>query len=198
MADFNSAYAKTARAESGYSNNPADNGGETWNGISRKFHPKWVGWATVDAAKKQANFPKNLASNAQLAADEKVFYRTTFWDVMRLSQCPDQVVAEELYDTAVNMGVGKAVSFLQRALNTFNRNSELFKPDLSPDGGYGNLTHGALLAFYSKVEKSRQNILYKALNCLQGAEYIRLADGNASQRTFTQGWFINRVFQHYS
>ena len=198
MADFNSAYTKTARAEGGYANNPVDRGGETWNGISRKYHPKWVGWSTVDAAKKQANFPKNLIGNTQLAADEKLFYQTTFWDAMRLSQCPDQAVAEELYDTAVNMGVGKAVSFLQRSLNTFNRSSELFKPDLKPDGGYGNLTHGALLAFYAKTPKSRHNILYKALNCLQGAEYIRLADGDSTQRAFTQGWFLNRVFQHYS
>lgn len=198
MADFNIAYEKTARAEGGYANNPADKGGETWNGISRKYHPKWAGWATIDVAKKQANFPKNLAANSQLSANEKVFYQTTFWDAMRLSQCPDQSVAEELYDTAVNMGVGKAVSFLQRSLNTFNRSSELFKPDLKPDGGYGNLTHGALLAFYSKMPKSRQNILYKALNCLQGSEYIRLADGDSTQRAFTQGWFLNRVFQHYA
>ena len=198
MADFTQAYTKTARAESGYSNNPADKGGETWNGIARNKHPKWSGWAVVDAAKKQPNFPKNLTGSPQLAASEKEFYQLTFWDTMRLSQCPDQMVAEELYDTAVNMGVSRAVSFLQRSLNTFNRNHELFKPDLSPDGGYGNLTHGALIAFYTKIPKSRQNILYKALNCLQGAEYIRLADGDSTQRAFTQGWFINRVFQHYS
>lgn len=37
--------------EGGYNNDINDNGGETIQGISRKFHPKWSGWEYIDYLK---------------------------------------------------------------------------------------------------------------------------------------------------
>ena len=49
---FDNAFAHTQTNEGGYANNKADLGGETYAGISRKYHPKWSGWAIVDELKK--------------------------------------------------------------------------------------------------------------------------------------------------
>jgi len=37
--NFEDAYERTAQIEGFYVNNPNDNGGETYCGIARKFHP---------------------------------------------------------------------------------------------------------------------------------------------------------------
>lgn len=38
--------------EGGYANHPADKGGETYRGISRKANPDWVGWKYIDEVKR--------------------------------------------------------------------------------------------------------------------------------------------------
>ena len=52
MADFHKALKRTAKYEGGYVNDPADAGGETYKGISRRANPKWDGWQLIDAHKK--------------------------------------------------------------------------------------------------------------------------------------------------
>ncbi len=38
--------------EGGYANHPADKGGETYRGISRKANPNWEGWKYIDDVKR--------------------------------------------------------------------------------------------------------------------------------------------------
>ena len=58
--EFQEAFDKVVVAEGGYVNDPHDNGGETFMGISRKFNPDSVLWKYVDAEKKKGG------TNAQL------------------------------------------------------------------------------------------------------------------------------------
>ena len=44
-ASFERAYQNTAQIEGGYVYHPYDRGGETYDGIARKAHPDWFGWA---------------------------------------------------------------------------------------------------------------------------------------------------------
>ena len=47
MAEFKKAYDKTMGHEGGYVHDPDDAGGETYKGISRRYHPGWEGWKVV-------------------------------------------------------------------------------------------------------------------------------------------------------
>lgn len=116
MADFKTAYDKTARNEGGYSNDPADTGGETWKGIARKKNPDWKGWEIVDSYRANVKFPGILHTLVSLELMEREFYRTYYWSVIRGDEITDQAKANSIYDSAVNMGPKAAVKLAQRAL----------------------------------------------------------------------------------
>lgn len=195
MADFAQAYAQLCVFEGGYANNPNDRGGETWGGISRVSHPKWKGWAIIDAAKTKPNFPKSLDTNQELIGLKKELYKQVYWNFFSLDSCPNQMIADELFDTSVNMGTGTAVRFLQASLaacSILGKNGK----QLSVDGSYGDNSKFAFDKFFTQIRKDRHIVLYKMLNSLQGSRYIDIAVNKPSQQEFTFGWFT-RVFEHY-
>lgn len=115
MADFNRAYLRTGKFEGGYVNDPQDNGGETYFGIARKFNPQWLGWKIVDEQKKKPNFPANLNEKRnELSVLEKNFYKVNYWDKFYGDMIRNQKVAEDLYDTSVNMGVSTSIKLSER------------------------------------------------------------------------------------
>jgi lysozyme family protein len=184
MADFKTAYKITMAHEGGWANNPADTGGETWRGIARNKHPDWLGWMLVDKA-KHGDFPANLNSVSGLQDMVESFYKVKFWDYLKLDQVNNQKIANELFDTSVNMGQGIAALFLQRSLNVSNRNGKDY-PDLQVDGNIGPVTINAL------NNHPRQEQVLKLLNTLQGARYISICEANPSQEIFLNSW-LSRV-----
>ncbi len=187
---FDKAYEITRIHEGGYVNDPDDMGGETYQGISRRYHPSWPGWSIIDAQKRNPDFPLHLNELTGLQVDVEMFYRANFWDwfwgddVSELE--PD--IAYEMFDTAVNLGVSRAVGFLQLSLNVFNRN-ELLYDDLVVDGVFGYKTY---LALKSYLRKDHPRFLLKALNVLQGYHYIEFMKQSPIQEKNGRGWF-NRV-----
>ena len=188
MADFEKAIIKTLEHEGLYSVDPADRGGETYKGIARRMHPNWHGWKVIDSYKGISNFPKNTISDPNLQKLVKSFYKAAFWDVNLLDQVPSQYVAEELFDTGVNMGTSKAAKFLQEALNVLNNCGKLYN-DLTVDGKVGANT---IKAVKLCIENKGDSYLYKVLNILQGSFYIDLMRKNVSQEKFAYGW-LSRV-----
>ena len=128
MADFAKAHTKTQAHEAGYANHRNDSGGETWAGIARVYHPHFLGWqiverakatlgltSTVDASKAVRDaLDKELRKSKSLAALVADFYKSSFWDKLRLDAEPDQLYAEKLYDVAVNMGDSRGADFDKR------------------------------------------------------------------------------------
>ncbi len=137
---FGDVFHLTMHHEGGYSNNPDDLGGETYKGISRVYHPTWIGWAIVEAWTKA--MPQRdedwLQTNERLQQYVVEFYKAQFWDTWRGDDvlAIDAAVAAELFDTGVNMGTHKAVYYLQRALNVLNRGGTTWE-DVSEDGVIG-------------------------------------------------------------
>ncbi len=130
MADFWIADRRTSNAEGFYSNNPADAGGETLWGIARNRNPQWEGWSIVDQYKKKSNFPTNMRNDTNLYRLRGNFYKANYWDTIRGDEIQSQRVANEMYDTGVNMGVGMSIRFSQRAAGlaeTGRMNTELLK-----------------------------------------------------------------------
>ncbi len=82
--------------EGGYVNDPADPGGETKFGISKRSYPN------VDI--KELTLEKAI-----------VIYRTDFWDKIHGDTLP-LPVAYQLFDFAVNSGISTAIRYLQRAV----------------------------------------------------------------------------------
>ena len=134
------------------------------------------------------DFPAPLKNNDRIQQYVRDFYKEHFWDVNKLDWCKSQIVAEEIFDTAVNMGVGKAGKFFQETLNILNRNGYLFE-DLEVDGKLGPKTYSAFDILYKNNE---EELVYKILNILQGARYIEIMASNPTQEKFARGW-LNRV-----
>jgi lysozyme family protein len=185
MANFDLAFEKTMGAEGGYTKNPTDVGGETYKGVSRKYEPNWEGWAIIESLKNKPNFPKNLDSNDDLQALVKRVYKEKYWNVNKLDLISDQAVAEEMFDTGVNMGTKRAAIYLQTALNCLNKNQVLYG-DIAEDGKIGTETLYVLKALLSK--ESNETLL-KIMNVLQGMHYIEYMKSDPAQETFTRGWF---------
>ena len=114
MANFDIAFQRTSKFEGGWVNDDADSGKETYKGISRVYQKSWAGWKIIDSYKKKSNFPKNLESDKTLQELVKKCYRENYWTPIWGDKINNQNVANDLYDTAVNMGVGTSIKLSER------------------------------------------------------------------------------------
>lgn len=188
MADYSTSFHKTLGHEGGYGDDPDDRGGETYKGISRRYHPDWPGWGMIDQLKGEPSFPSSLYHHEELRAQVAEFYREEFWNRIWAEQIPDQDIADELFDTSVNLGVKRAVEFLQKGLNILNRNERLYD-DIKEDGKFGHNTLTALKAYLNADDAS---YLLKVCNILQGMHYIEFMKASPTQEKYARGW-LSRV-----
>jgi lysozyme family protein len=114
MADFISSIFRVLLIEGKYVIDPNDRGGETYRGISRKNFPHWAGWVLIDNAKHQPNFPSSLAKVPGLDQLVSDFYKHNFWDKIDGDFISNQIIANQLLDTAVNCGIPPAIKMAQQ------------------------------------------------------------------------------------
>lgn len=192
---YDNAFKELVHIEGGYVNDPQDTGGETYKGISRNNHPKWLGWGIIDQYKQKPGFPGTLEQDAKLQDYIKQWYKDTYWDIFGLDNCSD-ILAFEIFEQAVNLGIGQATKHIQRVLNAFN-DKNIFGADLTVDGAVGPATRARLREVDLHLgAKYRKPILREAINALQGAFYAELANGSrgvSNYRKFFAGWILNRV-----
>lgn len=93
--NFDVAFDRLISNEGGYVNNPADPGGETKFGISKRSYPD------LDIA--------NLARE-----DARAIYLRDFWQRGQMDQY-DGAISFQVFDAAVNHGIETALRLLQRA-----------------------------------------------------------------------------------
>ena len=105
---FDKSFERLIDHEGGYVNHPNDPGGETKWGISKRSYPH------LDIA--------NLTRE-----DAKEIYRRDFWVAGHMHKF-HPAVAFQVFDAAVNHGIGNAIRILQRAL------------DVADDGHIGPIT----------------------------------------------------------
>jgi len=93
---FDQVFDKLINHEGGYVFNPHDPGGETKFGISKRSYP-------------------HLDIHSLTLADAKTIYKRDFWDRAQCDKLhPD--LAFDLFDGAVNSGIGQSIRWLQRAV----------------------------------------------------------------------------------
>lgn len=161
------------KTEAGFVDNKNDSGGATKYGITEK----------VARADGYTGDMRDLPIDRAFTIYLKQYYRAPGFDLVAVQS---EAMAEELTDTGVNMGQGKAQQFLNTALTVVNqKDGQQLYDDQS---GKLNMNPVAVaVACWGESE------LVKILNCLQGAGYVGIANRNVKNRTFTFGWLTNRV-----
>lgn len=141
MANFDKAIEVVLAHEGGYVNHPADPGGETKYGITKRSYPN------VDI--------KNLT-----IAQAKKIYLDDFWSPYKYAQIVNDAIATKLFDTSVNVGPKRAFRFMQQALNQMGKS-------LVADGVMGAKTVEAINAVDNSVllnvYRDVQAVYYKGL-----------------------------------
>lgn len=163
---------KIINAEGGYVNDPKDSGGETNYGI------------TIEVARRNGyheameDMPRYVAYH---------IYVNRYWDSLSADSIAllSEKIAYEVVDTGANMGVHRAAKFLQRSINVLTSGVSL-----KVDGRIGMRTTDALGRY---LHRRNEDGMLKALNCLQGAYYIKLAERREKDERFIYGWLNNRV-----
>lgn len=112
MANFDIAYKRTIGAEGGYGNHPNDKGGETYMGISRRAHPDSKIWEIIDKVDKTGKTNRQISAelkkNTWLTHYVKDIYKKDYWNKFELDKVNYQRIANEIFDDAVNRGIGAA------------------------------------------------------------------------------------------
>lgn len=177
----------TISLEGDYVNDEDDRGGETRFGITYYTANKYLTYAEdYSWAGDMKTLPLTLAQDIYAY---EYYSRPKIYLIAEKSE----LLAKEVFDSAVNMGVTAPIKFFQRLLNVFNNKQSYYK-DIVVDGYLGQETMTA----YSKLcarrgEASVENVFYNALNAMQCVRYIDIAEGNPSQESFVWGWIANRV-----
>lgn len=154
MAKFQKAIDITLMHEGGYVNDPDDPGGETNFGISQRAYPK-----------------RDIA-NLTLKEAEAIYER----DYWRFDGVRSQLVANYMFDMAVNHGRTRAVLLTQQ---TLRRNSE--NRALLPDGQYGPVTEAAI----NRVPAGR---LLRALRATRIMYYANIVRDRPESAKYLLGW----------
>ena len=179
MNAFDRALKHTLGIEGDFSDDPADSGGATK-------------WGITEAVARAFGYPGEMQNLPVTLA--RVIYQQNYWDLLKLDPISDisDDISSELFDTAVNCGVGFAGRSFQRSLNAFNRSGRDYS-DLVVDGLIGRITVTAFRALIDKRGLDGETVLLRALNSLQGARYVKITERNEIKERFVFGWFLNRV-----
>ena len=150
------------RWEGGYVNHPADPGGATNKGVTQRVYDDW--------RRRQGEPPRDVREITD--AEVHAIYEADYWMPPRCDLLGRQLDLVQ-FDTAVNMGVGRAVKFLQQAVGC------------GVDGDFGPATQKAAEA----CDLGSTIIAY----CdIREAFYRNLAQRRPQMQVFLKGW-LNRL-----
>ena len=141
MANFDKAFAFMAPHEwnrlHNYTADPDDPGGATKWGITLNS------WKTMGSHADLNEDGEINAEDVQLITEDqaKMFYRAHYW---KFDQLNDDVLASKLFDTGVNLGVGTAIIYLQKAINSLGGSVVV-------DGSLGPMTTSAANGFSTEL-----------------------------------------------
>jgi lysozyme family protein len=165
--------------EGGFSDHPADRGGATR-------------WGITEQVARGAGFSGAMRD---LPRSEAVaIYRRLYWQAPGFDRVATRApqLAEELFDTGVNLGISAAGAFLQRALNALNRGASDYA-DVAVDGAIGAQTLASLDRFLARRPTGGERVLIKAIESLQGERYVAITERRSANEAFLYGWLANRI-----
>jgi len=146
---FDVAFDRLIDHEGGYVNHPDDPGGET-------------NWGITLRTAREAGYTGSMRDLTREQARE--IYRTAYWRRARCDEL-DGAIAFQVFDAAVNHGIGNAIRFLQRAAG------------VADDGVIGPLTMAAVRSMSVTDVLARFN-----------AARLTFYTGLSTWPTFGKGW----------
>jgi lysozyme family protein len=156
--NYDAALAHVLKSEGGWSDNPKDPGGATMKGITLAVYREW---------KRNPHITKE---ELRVIPDEDVYnlYKQNYWNKVHGDDLPAGV-DYAVFDSAVNMGVGRAAKLIQEAVG------------VTADGVLGP-------ASLSAIQKADTKELIEKFSHLKEDFYRSLKTFD----TFGKGW-LNRV-----
>lgn len=184
--DFQISFNKALSNEGVISNYKSDHGGFTYKGISRTKHPAWLGWKIIDDFFRSTDYQsvQQLNSNPILQNLVQGFYLTEFWNKINGDALPSRLIADELFESSINLGVQTASEILQKTINLLNRNTRLYS-DIIVDGIIGTQT---LAVLNKSIAANGEKLVFNLLNFYQAKRYIEIMEKDSTQEIFI-GWF---------
>lgn len=164
MADFKKALKRTLKFEGGYVSDPDDPGGSTCYGITQATARKY-GYND-----NMRNIPMDLV--------EKI-YKIGYWNPNKLEEISNQLIAENIFDAAVNCGVKTAAIFLQKTLNELSNNQ------LQVDGEIGSKTLNLLFELINKYKEQKIVDIYIEY---REKYYDNICEKNKKLLKYRKGW----------
>jgi len=177
MSQFETAILTVLRNEGGWSDNPADAGGQTYKGISLTQDPEFPGWGIIETAKGQPGFPQSLADNATLQQMIVDFYRRKYW---QFDGIESQDVATKVFDMVVNFGPTGGMTAVQQAIK------RCCSGPIVADGQYGPRTEAAINACNAQT-------LLRELRLTSVKRYVGIVLNEPAQEVFLEGWLERAV-----
>lgn len=160
MANISPALKITLQFEGGYVNNPNDPGGETNYGIT-------IGTARAYGYEgSMYDLPMDIVTH---------IYKVGYWNSLSLDDLNSQDLANNIFDTAVNMGTGTSARMLQNSINKQGQ------AQLDEDGIIGP-------ASITEANSLDADNLIKTFQTLRVARYEQLITKNPKLAEFKNGW----------
>jgi lysozyme family protein len=150
------------RWEGGYVDHPADPGGRTNKGVTQKVYDNW---------RARQGLPQRHVREIE-DTEVHAIYETDYWLPPRCDLLQERLDLVQ-FDTAVNMGVGRAVRLLQSAVGC------------GADGSFGPQTERA-------VGACTPGTAIKTYCDARESFYRDLADRRPDLQVFLKGW-LNRL-----
>lgn len=167
--------------EGGYVDHPNDPGGATNHGVTERVARQHGYRGDIRELKRRCTVGGEICAESIYLKD--YIERPGFLPLVEI----DPVVAEEVIDTAVNMGPARPSRYFQRAVNA------VCKTRLDVDGRIGPLTVKAWLDCRRNLGPRACRAMLARLDAQQEAEYDRLVRVNPRLRVFRRGWQNHRI-----
>lgn len=145
---------------------PGDRGGATKMGVTQ---------AVFNEAKKKGIVKCNALADLTISDARRIYFEL-YWKPCRCGQIVNFKIAAEVFDTAVNMGIGTSGKILQTSLNYLGEN-------LKVDGAVGPATIDRVNAWCVKDPRA----LFICLNGFQFIRYVEITK-NDPDHSFPRGW----------
>jgi lysozyme family protein len=172
---FDVSLARTLQHEGGYVNDPADPGGATYAGVSLRFlraaGEDIDGDGDIDEA--------DIAALRQNTDDIVRLYHTHFWRGTKADEIKSALVADKVFDMAVNVGPRQAWKIVQRAANDLSDGTR----GLTEDGIPGPKTLFRVNAMYANDYE-----LLARIRTYHALFYNKLVEDKPQLAKFLHGW----------
>jgi lysozyme family protein len=165
--NFCEALQKTLVFEGGYVNDPDDSGGETNYGITKKTAISFGYTGDMD------NIPMSVVED---------IYLKQYWNLMKCEEISykNKLLAEFLFDTAVNCGVNRVSLWFQECLSILNP-AIIIKID-------GSIGPGTMSSF-NKLTIHEMSTVFDVVYTMRMNHYISITKSNPKNSKFLRGWF---------